>query len=256
MHDMHVHTLRSADSGEVIPAYIQKAGEIGVNTICFTDHVDVNPHDMGYEYFDPEKYWTDYERSLEQAGAVKLLSGMEFGEPYLYPREFKALCGQPFDFIIGSVHYPEKYSHLFFSELITGGIPAEDCYESYWDSVHNCVAAGGFDCLGHLDIPKRYYKTLIYDENKLREILHIACENGIILEVNTSSLRRGVDTTMPGPELLEIYRSEGGKFAVIGSDAHRASELGANYSEAKTLLDRCGLIEVTFSKRKMIEVDV
>ena len=59
MTDMHVHTLRSADSNETMPAYIKKAHEIGVNMICFTDHVDINPHDIGYEYYEPEKYWKD-----------------------------------------------------------------------------------------------------------------------------------------------------------------------------------------------------
>ena len=251
---MHVHTLRSADSNETMSAYIEKANEIGVSTICFTDHVDINPHDIGYEYYEPEKYWSDYEEARARAGNVTLLSGMEFGEPYLYPAEFNDLSKQPYDFIMGSVHYPEKYSHLFFSELLSNGVSAEDCYASYWDSVLKCVKYGKFDCLGHIDIPKRYYNTLIYDEKKVREIFRICCDNGIIPEINTSSLRRGCDTTMPGPELLEIYFSEGGRHAIIGSDAHKASDLAADLGEAKSLLKQFGLKEVTFINRKMREV--
>ena len=255
MTDMHVHTLRSADSHETMAAYIEKAHEIGVGAICFTDHVDVNPHDMGYNFYEPKEYWKDYEAALKSSGGVRLLSGMEFGEPYLYPSEYNECCKQPYDFILGSVHYPEKYSHLFFSQLITSGITAEECYESYWDSVLKCVRYGKFDCLGHIDIPKRYYKTLVYDEKMIREIFRTAYNNGIIIEINTSSLRMGVDTTLPGPELLEIYRSEGGRYAVIGSDAHEAACLAAGRDEAKALLDRYGIKEVTFANRKMMEID-
>ena len=43
-----------------------------------------------------------------------------------------------------------------------------------------------------------------------------------ILEMqrNTSSLRKGHVQTMPGKELLEIYKANGGKYVTIGSDAH------------------------------------
>ena len=251
---MHVHTHRSADSNESMTAYLDKAREIGVDTICFTDHVDINPHDYGFRYYDAEGYRSDLEDAMKISGSIRLLSGMEFGEPYLYRSEFEELCRQPFDFIMGSVHYPEKYASMFFSELVSAGVPAEDCYESYWDSVLNCVSYGKFDCLGHIDIPKRYYGTLIYSEKLIREIYHIAVENGIVIEVNTSSLRRDVGETMPGPALLELYCSEGGKFAVIGSDAHRVQDLGAGIPEARALLERFGLKEVTFSERKMLEV--
>lgn len=253
--DMHVHTHRSADSDETMPAYIARAKEIGVGTICFTDHVDINPHDYGYAYYSPEGYLSDLDDALKISGSIKLLSGIEFGEPYLYRAEFEKLCRRQFDFVMGSVHYPEKYPSLFFSELVSGGVTAEDCYASYWDSVRNCVRYGKIDCLGHIDIPKRYYGTLIYNEKLIREIYHIAVENGIIIEINTSSLRRGVDETMPGPALLELYSSEGGKYSVIGSDAHCAEDLGAGFPEAKALLDRYGLKEVIFVNRKMLEVN-
>lgn len=251
MTDMHVHTLRSEDSDETMEAYIGKAKENGVGTICFTDHVDVDPRFGGYRFFEPGKYWADYECAKNHAEGVTLLSGVEFGEPDLFTTEFDEICRQPFDFIIGSVHYMPQYPGMFFSELVASGVPAEDCYEAYWGAVLNCVRFGKFDCLGHLDIPKRYYGSLVYDEKLIREIFRVAVGNGIVLEVNTSSLRRGCDTMMPDAGLLEIYRSEGGKYAVVGSDAHRADDLGAGAAEAKALLAGCGIKEVTFVNRKM-----
>jgi histidinol phosphatase-like PHP family hydrolase len=45
--DMHVHTHYSCDSQASMNSYCAKAVETGVDTICFTDHVDFNPHDDG-----------------------------------------------------------------------------------------------------------------------------------------------------------------------------------------------------------------
>lgn len=47
----------------------------------------------------------------------------------------------------------------------------------------------------------------------------------MVIEINTSSLRKGHEQTMPGRELLEIYKSSGGKYATIGSDAHAAEDV-------------------------------
>ncbi|MDR0819095.1 MAG: histidinol-phosphatase HisJ family protein [Oscillospiraceae bacterium] len=255
MTDMHTHTRISADSDETMAAYIARANEIGVNTICITDHADWNPFDTGWKYYDEVSYFADFEYASKNSDGVELLAGVEFGEPHLYRSEFEKLCNSPFDFVIGSVHYTNSYPEWFFNVLIECGVSAEDCYNSYWDSVLDCVSYGGFDCLGHIDIPKRYYKTLLYDESKIRVIYRRMLDNGIILEINTSSLRRGLDVAMPDRELLDIYKREGGKFATIGSDAHRAEDLAAGNSEAEALLKEFGLTEVTFRNRVLKEVN-
>ena len=64
----------------------------------------------------------------------------------------------------------------------------------------------------------------------------------MIIEINTSSLRKGHEQTMPGKELLEIYKNNGGRYVTIGSDAH--------YMEAKELLKEVGLQEVIYRQRR------
>jgi histidinol-phosphatase (PHP family) len=185
------------------------------------------------------------------------LAGIEFGEPHLYAEELANLKKLPYDFIMGSVHYTNRYPKWFFSRLVKNGISAEDCFEAYWDSILECVSVGGFDCLGHIDIPKRYYKALFYSENKLRLIVRRMLDNGIILEINTSSLAKGVDEPMPGRELLELYKSEGGRYITIGSDAHAAWQLidshRAFHAMAQSLANSVGLTEVTYKNRKIRE---
>jgi histidinol-phosphatase (PHP family) len=233
--------------------HVARALEIGVNAICFTDHADFNPHDNGYGYYDKLRYFVDLEAARVEANGVELLAGVEFGEPHAHSGEFSELCQLPYDFVMGSVHFTDRWPDSFFNGLVRDGVTAAECYDAYWDTVLQCVRFGGFDCLGHIDIPKRYYQTLLYDEVKLRTIFREMVDRSIILEVNTSSLFKGCDEPMPGRELLELYRLEGGKHATVGSDAHSAEQLGA-HPMARELLRECGLTEVGFRARKMFEI--
>lgn len=70
------------------------------------------------------------------------------------------------------------------------------------------------------------------------------------MEINTSSLRKGNEQTMPGRELLEIYRANGGKYVTIGSDAHVVEDVGVDYLSAKRMLEDMGLQEVVYRQRK------
>lgn len=119
-----------------------------------------------------------------------------------------------------------------------------------WQEVLKTVQAGGFDVLGHIDFPKRYYGEIYYTEAVLYEIFLRLVEKEIILEINTSSLRKGHKQTMPGKELLEIYQACGGKYVTIGSDAHVVEDVGADYRIAKRLIEAIGLREVVYRQRK------
>ena len=254
MNDMHVHTLHSSDSGETMEAYIGRARKIGAGVICFTDHLDVNPQDSGTAFYDSEAFFKDFDKTKVGTRDITLLGGVEFDCPHRYPKELAEISRLPYDCIIGSVHYCDLSPDVFFSELVKSGVTAEDCYNAYWKEVLKCVTFGGFDVLGHIDIPKRYYKALIYDADLLREIFRVLLLNGAIIEINTSSLHKGIPDTMPGRDLLDIYRSEGGKYVTIGSDAHAAAELAADNAIARGLIEEIGLSEVIYINRKMTVV--
>lgn len=112
------------------------------------------------------------------------------------------------------------------------------------------MQAGEFDVLGHIDFPKRYYGEIYYTEAVMKEIFSTLVEKDMILEINTSSLRKGHTQTMPGKELLEIYQANGGKYVTIGSDAHVVEDVGADYRIAKRLIEDIGLREVVYRQRK------
>lgn len=252
MNDMHVHTFCSSDSEETFVNYVDRAREVGVKVMCFTDHVDYNPNDLGVGYYNSTNFFAEFNKIKKETHNIELLAGIEFDCPHRYQNELKELVSLPYDCIIGGVHYCNLSPDLFFSELVKNRVSVEECFHAYWQEVEKCVSLGGFDVLAHIDIPKRYLKSLIYDDSHLLKIFHKMLSNGIILEINTSSLRKGMSDTMPSKAILELYHGAGGKYITIGSDAHYESELALDYKIAHKLSADIGLHEVIFRERKMI----
>jgi len=254
MNDMHVHTEFSSDCAIPMSAYLPRARELGVATLCFTDHVDHNPNDLNSGHYDADGYFKKIAEVRGETNGIKILAGIEFDCPHSYPAQLARLAERPYDCIIGSVHYCGLTPDVFFSELVKNGTTAEECYAAYWREVQKCVALGGFDVLGHIDIPKRYYKTLIYGEPVLREIFRVMLKNNITLEINTSSLAYGCYEPMPGRELLKLYKAEGGEYVTVGSDAHSLERLGLRNDAAQALIREFCLREVVFINRRRTEV--
>ena len=153
----------------------------------------------------------------------------------------------PYDFVIGSIHW---IGDMFPCQKVREQYSAKEFYTLYWKEVSKTVQTGEFDALGHIDFPKRHYGEIYYDEAVINEIFRNLLEKDLVIEINTSSLRKGNVQTMPGNELLEIYKANGGKYVTIGSDAHIVEDIGADYATAKSLLEEVGLQEVIYRQRK------
>lgn len=251
MIDLHVHTHHSDDSKVSMEQYCIKALEVGIKIICFTDHVDNNPADPGCGKFNPDSYFEEFYRVKEKyKDNITLLSGVEFSEPHIYQKEFEKIKEYPFDYIIGSVHF--FYNDMLLSKMLLDNIPIDIVYENYWNQMQLMVEYGGFDAIGHFDFPKRYFNKLIYDEKIIENILNNAVKNNIILEINTSSLRKGCSESMPSNDILDIYYRVGGRKLTIGADTHRLEELSKDVKNAIDIVkDRFEI--VYFNKRKKIK---
>lgn len=244
---MHVHTEFSCDSDADMNKYYGIARQKKMDAVCFTDHVDYNENDYGYGYYNPVGYFEKL-NIIKNSKDVEVLSGIEFSEPHLYNEQLQKLTKYPYDFIIGSIHW---IGDMFPCLEVREKYSANDFYSLYWYEVLKTVKNGGFDCLGHIDFPKRYYKELVYDETIILKIFSAIIEQNIVLEINTSSLRKGLSTTMPDVTLLKLYKRCGGKYVTIGSDSHVENDLGAGIDCALKLMQNMDLKQVVFRKRKM-----
>ena len=251
MRDFHMHTTHSHDGISGMEEYIIKAIEVGMQEICFTEHMDFNRESSGYENYSPKKIFEEFHRMKQRyEGQITICAGIEAGEPHLHGEEMAAVSKYPYDFILGSVHWAGKLYMGSVKEIYS----KEEFFHIYWEEVLKAVKHGGFDSLAHIDLPGRCYKELYYTEGVMKEIFGYMLDRNIVLEINTSSIRKGISRSLIVCELLEIYRDCGGKYITIGSDAHRVQDMGADYWQASKLAAECGLQEVVFKERRMVPV--
>ena len=70
MRDLHVHTLFSSDSRTPMEAHVLRALALGLETVCFTDHVDYNPADYGYLFYQSDAFFAELEALPEVEGSI------------------------------------------------------------------------------------------------------------------------------------------------------------------------------------------
>lgn len=248
--DTHVHSHLSVDSTASIEAMCEGAIANGIPCITFADHLDMNPNDEGYGFYQPEQFFEEIATAKRRfAGRLKVLQGVEFGEPHLYPDTLAILHERPYDVIIGSIHWVDDD----FPGSDVAHADPRAYFERYYAVMLAIVRSGGFDVLGHFDFPKRYLKTNITDLPIIDEVLSALATSGIALEINTSSLRKGLPDTIPGINILEKYTRLGGTRITFGSDAHTPDDIGADFDVAQHLLSTLPQLEVGhFENRSFI----
>ena len=273
--DYHVHTEYSDDSVYPMEDVVRDAVRMGLDEICFTDHVDYGVKvdwDSGEEivYRDGAPFANvDYPRYAAQIGelrerykdriAVKM--GMEFGMQMHTIPQFEALYERyPFDFIILSVHQVEDKE--FWTQDFQRGRTQQEYNERYYEEMLNLVNHyQNYSVLGHVDLITRYDEMGIYPFEKvksyLERILKKVIADGKGIEINTSFHRYGLADTTPSRDILRLYKELGGRIITIGSDSHKPEHLGAYVQEAKELLREMGFTAFcTYEKMKPIFHDL
>ena len=256
--DYHVHTQYSDDSVYPMEDVVRDAISLGLDEICFTDHVDYGikvDWDSGEEirYRNGEPFANvDYPRYVAQIAelqakykdAIAIKLGLEFGvQTHTIPQYEALFCRYPFDFIILSIHQVEDKE--FWTQDFQQGRTQQEYNERYYEEMLDVVKAyKNYSVLGHMDLIKRYDNAGIYPFEKVRpliaEILKTVIADGKGIELNTSFHRYGLSEPMPSVEILRLYKDLGGSILTIGSDSHAPAHLGTYIEEAKTLLRELG----------------
>lgn len=260
--DMHTHSKYSHDSTELIENTYAAEKERGISFFAVTDHCDTFQHANGDTFDYIAESVEDVRRvNAESDGTVTVLSGVEIGEGFWYPKAARRVEKmKDYDVILGSVHVLKwdnaitPYSGLNFAEYSDKDI--FDYLTVYFSDMLTMLKTREFDILTHLTCPIRYFSgkyglkvDITPHLDAIREILQIIIKRGIALEINTSSFGM-IDDFMPSEEIIKMYYDMGGYLVTLGSDAHVASNAALYFDEAIKCLKRIGFRNVFYYKNR------
>ncbi|KZL90353.1 histidinol-phosphatase [Clostridium magnum DSM 2767] len=87
----------------------------------------------------------------------------------------------------------------------------------------------------------------------MKEVFKILISKGKGIEINTSELRQAPKETMPGIDVLKLYRELGGDVLTIGSDAHYAQDVSKGLDIAIESAKQAGFKYLTLFNNRIPE---
>lgn len=249
--DYHVHSEFSVDCRIPMRSSCAAAVAAGVTEIAFTDHIDHVPIDLGFGYWNADRYFRSLEACrAEFDGVLTVLAGAEVDFNFTTVAAVERfVAGHNFDFVIGSVHYTPQ-GELIFPDSFTGK-SFDDIFLPYLEQIEAAVETGWFDTIGHLDLPKRYapathrdYDPLRYKDRFVAIFARMIAGGRTTFEINTSGMRQTPKTSMPGPAIVRWYAEAGGTYVTTGSDSHATQTVGAGVAKTLEMLDLCGITHI------------
>jgi histidinol-phosphatase (PHP family) len=239
--DYHIHTKRCKHAVGEMHEYVEKAIELKIPEIAFTDHIPLPdnfdlPHRMAME--ELEDYLNDIEKMKSKYPEIVIRSGIEADfydgyENYLY-QTFKRY---DFDIKIISVHFIKNWpqNNWVFSYYFPDR-PIQAIYSDYLQALKRGVNTGLFNIVGHFDLIKDEDTSLL-KSNKIEvmDILQCIKDQALAIEINTSGLRKDIDETYPDLNLL-TYLEKYGIPVTLGSDAHKPEQVGYKFDYIEKVL--------------------
>ena len=259
--DFHMHTNFSSDSETAPEEIVKKAINLGLKTVCFTDHFDKDyPRDETAFQLDTPNYFAYMRKMQEEFGdQINIRIGVELGIQAHLGDFLRAYVKQyPFDFVIGSMH-SFRGEDPYFPEYFEGRNDREEYRYAFEDTLRTIQSFSDFDVLGHMDFIVRYGKKREEEycckehAEIIDEILRFLIANGKGIELNTAGWKYGLSFAHPHPEILKRYRELGGEIITVGSDGHRPEHIAYDFHRVSDLLKACGFKYYTeFKERKPV----
>ena len=249
--DLHNHTTRCNHAEGTVDEYIQKAIELGIDIYGFSEHA---PMDFDEKYrlpfCDMEAYTRDILDAKEKyKNDIKILLGYEVD--WLPGHMEERILGDDVDYLIGSVHFIDKWS--FDNPEFIGGWKDKDVdeiWKAYFEATEAMAKSGKFDIVGHLDLIK-VFKFMPKQDTRLlaKKALKAIKKSNMVLELNAAGLRKPIGEIYPSKPLLEAaYEME--IPITFSSDAHAVEQVGFAYDKVTELAKSIGYTQaVTFQGR-------
>ena len=234
----------------------ERALRVGVPAVAFTEHLDFTrwaADDPGaaigleprrrtrIRSLDVPGYLAAIEECRLRFPDLRILSGVEAGEPHLFAASAGAVVGgHPFDRILGSLHAIPFRGRLTGMPAMFGMLGPDEVLRRYFAELTRLVEASDlFQVLAHLDFPRRYWPMSAgrYEEKEFedeyRTVLRALARSGRALEINTKSPLASV-------ELIGWWHDEGGGAVSFGSDSHQDWRIGDRFDVAVDIVEAAG----------------
>jgi histidinol-phosphatase (PHP family) len=217
------------------------------------------------------------------AHAIHLLVGFE--AEYIRPSSIEIVRGlqqiYKFDFFVGSVHHvntiPIDFDRALYLKALYSVSPEGDetqLFVKYFDTQYEMLTQLKPAVVGHFDLirlmandPTRDVASYGHDvwSRVLRNLAFVKSYNGL-LELNSSSLRKGWSTPYPGRDVCQVCVSRGrggggcwrlinqafmslsGRFT-LSDDAHNCTQVGLNYGPLLNYVDSLGLTTLYYLEK-------
>jgi histidinol-phosphatase (PHP family) len=255
--DNHVHTRFSWDTAETATMVraCERAVAQGLPAIAFTEHLDftvwldedratadglIDRHPAQQTPIDVEAYFADLEECRDRFPDLRILSGVETGEPHLFAASIAGHLRQaPVDRVLGSLHSLSDHGRLVGVTRLLWSDPAGTMRRYLAELVDMIESSDVFQVLAHCDFPRRYWPGGTHRyvekdfEEEYRTVFRALASSGRALEINTSSPLASADQ-------MRWFHEEGGEAVSFGSDAHQPERVGDRFDLAVDVVEAAG----------------
>jgi histidinol-phosphatase (PHP family) len=255
--DYHLHLRPDDDgtpperyfTGENVDRYLEAAAAAGIEEIGCAEHI--HRFTQSLDLWGSHPWWQhwatdDLGAYCEFVAAGPLKMGIECDfVPGAEDRTASLLDSQPFDYVVGSVHFigDDAVDTEEFGVWEKRGDP-DEVWRRYFEAIAEAAASGLFDILAHPDLVKIWGSARPYPKRDPRHYYEPAveaiAEAGIAVEVSTAGLRKPVGEIYPSRDFAEMCIEAGADFA-LSSDAHVPEQVGFGYDRAQEFLAGLGV---------------
>ena len=248
--DTHVHSTFSFDGKVKAEDLVLLALQKGLTFLSFTEHLDLCTQSFD-DFLTMERAFSEEvsRLNLRYGDRIQIVKGLEFAEPHRYQKELLAVEKMNFGYLLGAVHFIDGRS------VARKELPPKENEEHakrYYEELFSLVTFGRVDAVAHFDHIRRGIGEDRYQLSTLRDIFKEMIRKDIVLEVNTSGIRRTNGEPFPSREKVLLYRSLGGNKVTIGSDTHIESNLYQFVEETYGELTFGGMTPGVFSRRTFV----
>ena len=275
--DWHTHNSLCRHAIGSIEDYVKMAINFDLNVIGISDHFpyeylrselpsleQIPYEEYAMPLYDLEIYFLELENLREKyLDQISVRFAFEIDyfkhQDYILNKYLKKYINK-LDYILGSVHVLFGKAGTFafddgrFLNKYKEYSVNDEVYIEFYDSLQDMIKSPTFelDVVTHFDLPKKFDKKVNDKDNvmeKAIETLRLVKKNDLVVEINTSGLRKKAKEQYPSIDIIKhIYDLD--IPILLGSDAHKPIEVAYEFKSITKMLKDIGFNRFAHFKKR------